>query len=197
MSLDKYHELYENIKLKNKLSNLGIGCTIVGPTGPKGDIGPTGPQGIQGPTGPTGSAAPSVNEDLFFTSFKNVTDPEKMILEDTWLIPNPSENFNIINDSQIEVQPGIYEITFSGLIYNSDDNHGAVFFIQNSDGDAIKDLTFELPMGVCNQMHFSQSIFFRFEKVTVLEAIFNILGEEVSSHVNVSSVNLIMKKLHD
>ena len=42
MSLDKYQELEENIKLRNKLLCAGIGYQIVGPTGPQGPTGMTG-----------------------------------------------------------------------------------------------------------------------------------------------------------
>ena len=34
----KLHELENNLKLRNKLLKLGLGCPIVDPTGPKGDI---------------------------------------------------------------------------------------------------------------------------------------------------------------
>lgn len=38
MSFYKLHELENNLKLRNKLLKLGLGCPIVDPTGPKGDI---------------------------------------------------------------------------------------------------------------------------------------------------------------
>lgn len=37
MSFYKLHELENNLKLRNKLLKLGLGCFIVDPTGPKGD----------------------------------------------------------------------------------------------------------------------------------------------------------------
>ena len=206
MDLQKYQELEKNLKLRNKLLKLGIGCVIkgpkgdIGPTGPQGEIGPTGPTGPQGdigPTGATGEAAASSNESLFFTSFSDTKDSNKMVLEDSWLIPSESKYFNILNDTDIEVQPGIYEITFSGLVNDSDDTHGATFYLQNSEGSALKDLTFELPVGNGKQMNFSQTIIFRFEKVTVLEVYADILGDTGTSNIIISSVNLLMKKIHE
>ena len=194
MSLQKYQELEKNLKLRNKLLKLGIGCVV---KGPKGDIGPTGPQGEIGPTGPAGETSASSNEGLFFTSFSDTKDSNKMVLEDSWFVPSESEYFTILNDTDIEVQPGIYEITFSGLVNDSDDTHGAAFYLQNSEGSALKDLTFELPIGNGKQMNFSQTIIFRFENVTVLEVIADILGDTGTSNITISSVNLLMKKIHE
>lgn len=203
MDLQKYQELEKNLKLRNKLLKLGIGCVVKGPkgdigqTGPQGEKGPTGPQGEIGATGPAGEVSSSSNESLFFTSFSDTKDSNKMVLEDSWLIPSESKYFTILNDTDIEVQPGIYEITFSGLVNDSDDTHGATFYLQNTEGSALKDLTFEFPVGSGKQMNFSQTIIFRFEKVTVLEAVAGILGDTGTSNVTVSSVNLLMKKIHE
>lgn len=203
MNLQKYQELEKNLKLRNRLLKLGIGCVVkgpkgdIGPTGPQGEIGATGPQGEIGPTGPAGEVSSSSNEGLFFTSFSDTNDSNKMTFEDSWFIPSESKYFTILNDTDIEVQPGIYEITFSGLVNDSDDTHGATFYLQNIEGSALKDLTFELSIGSGKQMTFSQTIIFRFEKVTVLEAVANILGDASTSNVTISSVNLLMKKIHE
>lgn len=203
MNLQKYQELEKNLKLRNKLLKLGIGCAVkgpkgdIGPTGPQGEIGATGPQGEIGPTGPAGEVSSSSNEGLFFTSFSDTNVSNKMTFEDSWFIPSESKYFTILNDTDIEVQPGIYEITFSGLVNDSDDTHGATFYLQNIEGSALKDLTFELPVGSGKQMNFSQTIIFRFEKVTVLEAVANILGDTGTSNVTISSINLLMKKIHE
>lgn len=188
MSSQKFKELEENMKLKNKLLKLGFGCTLIGPTGPKGE---------QGSTGPTGPIASSSNDGLFFSSFIDSQDSEKMVIDDSWIIPNPTEYFSILNDTEIEVQPGIYEITFSGLVEQADNTHGATFYLQNSEGNAIKDLTFSLEPDMGKQMSFSQNIVFRFEKTTILEVVVDILGDSSTSNVTVSGVNLIMKKIHE
>lgn len=193
MSLDKYQELEENIKLRNKLLCAGIGYQIVGPTGPQGPTGMTGPQGMQGPIGPI---AVSSNEGIFFTSFQDSVISDAMNLEDTWFIPSVSPYFSLPSENQIEVQPGIYEITFSGLIEKADDTHGATFYIKTGEGAALKDTVFKLEAGDGKQMNFSQTILFRFEDATILQATVDILGEEDTSNVVVSSVNLIMKKIY-
>lgn len=205
MSLEKYQDLQNKLKLRKELLNLGIGC-IMGPTGPKGDMGPSGLQGNIGPQGEkgekgdiglTGPVASSSNEGIFFTSFLDSEESNTMSLDDTWMVPNISEHFKVLDDKQIGVQPGIYEITFSGIVDGSDDVHGATFYLQTSEGSAIKDLTFQLPIGNGKQMSFSQSILFRFEKVTVLNVGFDILGDNNTSNVKISDVNLIMKKIHE
>ena len=118
-------------------------------------------------------------------------------VHDSWLIPNESEYFSILNDTEIEVQPGIYEITFSGLIEQADETHGATFYLQNSEGSALKDLTFKLEPNSGKQMSFSQNIVFRFEKLTVLEVGADILGDSGTSNVVITGVNLTIKKIHE
>ena len=77
MTSQKIEQLKENLKIRNKLLSIGIGCPIAGPTGPIGLQGPMGPQGKQGlqgnigqtgpqgEIGPTGPIASSSNEGLF------------------------------------------------------------------------------------------------------------------------------------
>mgnify|MGYP004527282283 CR=1 FL=1 len=200
MSSNKYQELQENIKLRNKILNLGFCQSNVGPTGPRGadglpgDIGPTGPRGEIGPTGPI---AVSSSEGLFSTGFVDTTESIEMNFENSWLIPNESEYFTIVSENEVLVEPGIYEITLSGLIEQADDTHGATFYLKNSNGEAIKDLSFELLAGNGKQMSFSQTIVFRFEESTILQVIVDILGDNGTSNVKVSGVNLLMKKIHE
>lgn len=200
MSNDKYQELEENLRLRNKLLKIGIGCPIIGPTGPTGPQGIQGPEGIQGttgPTGPTGPIAISSNEGLFFTSFLDTRIQGEMLIDTPWLIPNPSSYFSLPSTSEIEVQPGIYEITLSGLIEEADDTHGAEVYLMDDKGSAIKGLSFRLPAGNTRQMHFSQTIVFRFEDTTILQSMVSILGEHDTSNVNIAEVNLLIKKIHE
>ena len=82
-------------------------------TSDTGDIGPTGPIAI------------SSTEGLFFTNFLETNTSGEMLLQDSWLVPNESEYFSLLNETDIKVQPGIYEISFSGFIEKADDSHGA------------------------------------------------------------------------
>lgn len=200
MDPQKYQELLNNIELRNKIFKLGIGCPSVGPTGPKGDpgqIGPKGDKGDKGDTGPAGPIIPSNTEGLLSTGFIDTNTTETLILQDVWVIPNPSQYFEILNQSDMQIQPGIYEITLSGLIKNADELHGATFYLQTNEGAAIKGLSFELPINTGKQMHFSQTILFRFEDVTILQVLSSILGEEATSNVVIFDVNLLIKKIHE
>lgn len=179
MSNDKCQELEENLRLRNKLLKIGIGCPIIGPTGPTGPI------------------AISSNEGLFFTSFLDTRIQGEMLIDTPWLIPNSSPYFSLPSTSEIEVQPGIYEITLSGLIEEADDTHGAEVYLMDDKGSAIKGLSFRLPVGNTRQMHFSQTIVFRFEDTTILQSMVSILGEHDTSNVNVAEVNLLIKKIHE
>ena len=180
--------------------------SIIGPAGPKGDIGPTrpkgdtgdiGPKGDPGDIGPTGPIAISSTEGLFFTNFLETNTSGEMLLQDSWLVPNESEYFSLLNETDIKVQPDIYEISFSGLIEKADDSHGATFYLKDDRGSALKDLSFELLAGNGKQMSFSQTILFRFEQETTLQVKADILGNQDDSNVVVTNVNLVMKKIHE
>lgn len=45
-------------------------------------------------------------------------------------------------------------------------------------------------------MHFSQVTFFKFDTLPKLQVMVNILGEEDTSNVTISDVNLLIKKIH-
>lgn len=217
MSFQNCNEFEENLRLRRKILSLGI-CPSIGPTGPTGPQGEVGIQGVMGPTGPKGDiglqgqigpTGPqgergdigpvpiSSNEGLFFTSFIDTTIPEKLKLQDTWFIPDSSDYFEVVNDTDLEVQPGVYEITFSGVIEDLDELHGAEIYLSDSKGSAIKDLNFKLEQGASKIFSFSQAIVFRFENVTTLNVDFSITGDETTSNVIVSNVYLIMKKIHE
>lgn len=129
--------------------------------------GPTEPQGIQG----------------------------EMLIDTPWLIPNSSPYFSLPSTSEIEVQPGIYEITLSCLIEEADDTHGAEVYLMDDKGSTIKGLSFRLPACNTRQMHFSQTIVFRFEDTTILQSMVSIFGEDDTSNINLAEVNLLIKKI--
>lgn len=151
-----------------------------GPTGPKGEIGPTGPNGSNG-----------LYEGIFFTGFVDANTSGLMEIVDSWVIHN--NYFRVLNKNDIEVDSGLYEITFSGLIEDASDDSGASFYLLNGSGEAIKDLTFDLFPGEGKQMSFSQSILFRFVETTTLHVEANIDG----TLAKVVGVNLIIKKINE
>ena len=113
-----------------------------------------------------------------------MNDIEAMIINETWLVPEPSEYFIVPNNTEVEVVPGIYEIDLSG-------------YIDGGTGSAIKDLTFESPLGDISKMYFSKNILFRFEYDTILEVMTNLTGDINTSNVEVKDVTLLMKKIHE
>ena len=155
------------------------------------------PQGLIGPTGPQGETPSSSTEGIFFASYNDTNDVEAMIINYTWLVPEPSGYFIVPNNTEVEVVPGIYEIDLSGYIDGVDNTHGGSFYLVDSTGSAIKDLTFELPLSDISKMYFSKNILFRFKDDTILEVMTNLTGYINTSNVEVKDVTLLMKKIHE
>lgn len=130
-------------------------------------------QDLIGPTWPQGETPSSSTEGIFFASY------------------------NDTNDIEVEVVPGIYEIDLSGYIDGVDNTHGGSFYLVDSTGSAIKDLTFELPLGDISKMYFSKNIIFRFKDDTILGVMTNLTGDINTSNVEVKDVTLLMKKIHE
>ena len=207
--------LEENLKLRKKLLSLGICSSVIGPTGPqgipgvqglkgdKGDTGSQGPKGDKGdigPTGPQGEPGPiisSTNEGMLFVSFAETKANGPMTFENSWLIPNDSQYFSLLNNNEVQIEPGIYEISLSCFLEGSDVEHGVEVYLKTKEGAAIKDLDYKLPIGSTMPMNFSQNILFRFENITILEVEVNLLGDEGTSNVEVSNTNLLIKKIHE
>ena len=122
----------------------------------------------------------NVTEGIFFASYNDTNDIEAMIINETWLVPEPSEYFIVPNNTEVEVVPGIYEIDLSGYIDDVDNTHGGSFYLVDSTGSVIKDLTFEL-----------------LEDDTILEVMTNLTGDINTSNVEVKDVTLLMKKIHE
>lgn len=114
-------------------------------TGPRGEFGPTGPtgaQGIQGetgPTGPSGTTPLSSNEGIVHASFLENEDTGVMKFENTWFVPNPSEYFKLLDNSHIDVESGIYKISFSCYITGVDVDHGIEVYLTDDTGAAIQE----------------------------------------------------------
>lgn len=187
------NEQCELENLRKKLLKIGIGYPakkIKGPTGPKGDIGPTGPKGEAGPV------ISSSTESIFYTTFEETEISGQLIFENPWILPNHSEYIEI-KENQVSLAPGIYEMTLSGQITNVDIDHGATIYVQTKEGSEIKGLSFQLDKGNINQMYYSRTILFRFENKTEIEVLGYIIGDENTSNIIISEVNLYIKKIHE
>ena len=105
---------------------------------------------------------------MFYTSFVDTKAEGLLTISSPWLIPNLSNYFEVVNENEVLVKPGIYEITLSGLINNSDNTHRGHFYLQDENGSKIK--------------------------ATKLSVNTIILGA-AASNVEFSNVNLMIKKI--
>ena len=92
---------YNNLKPR-----MGLGCYIIGPTGPTGSTGPMGPQGIPGETGPEGLPSAKVTVGKTSTSppgseaLVSNSGTENNVILDFVIprgVPGPPPNFIIGN----------------------------------------------------------------------------------------------------
>jgi hypothetical protein len=105
---------------------------------------------------------------MFYTSFVDTKAEWLLTTSSPWLIPNLSNYFEVVNENEVLVKPGIYEITLSGLISNADNTHRGHFYLQDENGSKIK--------------------------ATKLSVNTIILGA-AASNVEFSNVNLMIKKI--
>lgn len=154
--------------------------------------GATGPQGDKGDVGPS---FPASVEAMFYTSFVDTKEEGLLTISSPWLIPNPSDYFEIVNENEVLVKPGIYEITLSGLISNADNAHGGHFYLQDENGSEIKALSFSFPQSNGKYAQFYQTTLLRFEENTKLSVNTIIIGGAAASNVEFSNVNLMLKKI--
>ena len=173
---------------------------------PKGDIGPKGdqgPQGIQGPTGPRGEIGPtgptnklSTSYDAIqFISYAQANYSKIMTFQETLAIPENNNYFKLVDNTNLEVkEAGIYEITLCGQISGVDQSHGAIFYLSNTEGSVIQDLSFEVKAGVVPRMDCSEATITKIEKPTALYVRCGIIGDSATANIDFSNVNLIIKK---
>lgn len=124
-------------------------------------------------------------------------DTGVMEFENAWFVPNPSEYFKLLDNSHIEVEPGIYKISFSCYITGVDADHGIEVYLMDDTGAAIKDFDYKLEQGTLSQMNYSRVILFRFEKTTILSVSVVLIGDKGTSSVKVSDTNLVLEKIHE
>lgn len=193
-----YDKILEKQKLRKDMIDLGLICTIIGPTGPAGAIGPQGIQGetgLKGDPGPEGPSFPASVEAMFYTSYVDTKLEGLLTISSPWLIPNPSDYFEVVNENEVLVKPGIYEITLSGLISGADNAHGGHFYLQDENGSEFRALSFSFPQSNGKYAQFYQTTLLRFEEDTKLSVNTIILGGASASNVEFSNVNLMIKKI--
>ena len=191
-------KILEKQKLRKDMIDLGLICTIMGPTGPAGAIGPQGIQGetgLKGDPGPEGPSFPASVEAMFYTSFVDTKEEGLLTISSPWLIPNPSDYFEVVNENEVLVKPGIYEITLSGLMSGADNAHGGHFYLQDENGSEFRALSFSFPQRNGKYAQFYQTTLLRFEEDTKLSVNTIILGGASASNVEFSNVNLMIKKI--
>lgn len=169
-----------------------------GEPGEKGDPGEKGEQGEVGPMGPTGPAASLLAtsyETILFVSFAQAHYSKKMEFQDTIQIPADNEVFKLSQNTNILViKPGIYEITLCGQISGVDQNHGAIFYLTDTSGSVIQDLSFDLKAGTTTRMDCSEAILTNFENPVELYVQCGVTGDASTAKIDFANVNLIMKK---
>lgn len=189
-------QIKEKQKLRNNLLDLGLICTLVGPTGPEGRMGEQGPQGEKGEKGEDAINFPSSVESMFYTSYMDTKEEGLLTISEPWLIPNPNDNFEILNEHETLIKPGIYEITMASFISGADNTHGGIIYLQDENKTSIKDLYFKLEQDEGKVMHFYQTSLLRIENDTKYSVFVSVLGDQLSSNVKFSNINLILKKLY-
>lgn len=215
MSCNNFEEIEKNLKLSKRLKKLGICPNTAGPVGPIGPTGATGPQGETGPTGPTGPqgeigptgptgpqgevgpVATASYEGLLHANYIDTSNEGDMELNDSWLVPDPCIYFTIKGDTEIEIEPGIYEITMSSFISGIDSTHGVEIYLKDANASAIKDLDFKVEPDGVKEINFSRTILFRFENINTLSIAVFITGDIGTSNIEVSNVSLLLKKIHE
>ena len=167
------------------------------PKGDKGDIGPTGPKGDIGPTGPKGIPviSPTSYDAVLFVSFAQAHYSKIMTFQEQLCIPDNNTYFTLTDDTNITLtEPGIYEITLCGQISGVDPNHGAIFYLSNTNGSVVQDLSFEVKAGATSRMDCSESIITKINTETTLYVRCGITGDSSTANIDFSNVNLIIKK---
>lgn len=142
-----------------------------------------------------GPSFPASVEAMFYTSYVDTKLEGELTIASPWLIPNPSDYFEVVNENEVLVKPGIYEITLSGLISGADNAHGGHFYLQDENGSEFRALSFSFPQSNGKYAQFYQTTLLRFEEDTKLSVNTIILGGASASNVEFSNVNLMIKKI--
>ena len=158
-----------------------------GEKGDKGDVGPTGPAGVQ-------TKNPAGYESVLFVSFAQANYSKIMTFQEN-LDVNNVDCFTLTDNTNITLnKPGIYEITLCGQISGVDQSHGAIFYLSNTNGSVIQDLSFEVKAGTTTRMDCSETILTKIDTETTVYVRCGVIGDSSTANVSFENVNLIIKK---
>lgn len=163
---------------------------------PKGEKGEKGDKGDVGPTGPAGAQTknPAGYESVLFVSFAQANYSKIMTFQEN-LDVNNVDCFTLTDNTNITLnKPGIYEITLCGQISGVDQSHGAIFYLSNTNGSVIQDLSFEVKAGTTTRMDCSETILTKIDTETTVYVRCGVIGDSSTANVSFENVNLIIKK---
>ena len=185
----------EGHKIRKKLHDVGA-FPLIGPTGPKGQRGLQGPKGESGPTG-SSVDTPTSYDGVLFASFAQANYSKIMTFQELIEIPEVNDYFELTDNTNITLKnPGIYEITLCGQISGVDQSHGAIFYLSDTNGAVIQDLSFEVKAGTTTRMDCSELILTKINTSTTLYVRCGIIGDSSTANIDFTNVNLMIKKYH-
>ncbi len=162
---------------------------------PKGEKGEKGDQGNVGPAGPTGSLGPTSYDVIAFVSYPNTTVAGIALTGASRIIPGITNKISMEGSNSIKInQSGLYEITVCGRISGvTKDIGGAFYLIKSETSEVLTDMSFILSKGNTEDMDFSEVSFVDITAPATLQIKTEIDGDTVTSNIEFSSINVLIK----
>ncbi len=162
---------------------------------PKGEKGEKGDQGNVGPAGPTGSLGPTSYDVIAFVSYPNTTVAGIALTGASRIIPGITNKISMEGSNSIKInQSGLYEITVCGRISGvTKDIGGAFYLIKSETSEVLTDMSFILSKGNTEDMDFSEISFVDITAPATLQIKTEIDGDTVTSNIEFSSINVLIK----
>lgn len=162
---------------------------------PKGEKGEKGDQGSVGPAGPTGSLGPTSYDVIAFVSYPNTTVAGIALTGASRIIPGITNKISMESSNSIKInQSGLYEITVCGRISGvTKDIGGAFYLIKSETSEVLTDMSFILSKGNTEDMDFSEISFVDITAPATLQIKTEIDGDTVTSNIEFSSINVLIK----
>lgn len=162
---------------------------------PKGEKGEKGDQGSVDPAGPTGSLGPTSYDVIAFVSYPNTTVAGIALTGASRIIPGITNKISMEGSNSIKInQSGLYEITVCGRISGvTKDIGGAFYLIKSETSEVLTDMSFILSKGNTEDMDFSEISFVDITAPATLQIKTEIDGDTVTSNIEFSSINVLIK----